>query len=113
MCAIVVFPNPLGQENKIVYIIFESRGKKEDEELEQVFGGMCNNEGSLRQYGDDFSRIKFKIRFDNKKANSTGLQLADLTARPIVLCHLRPEQENRALNIIKKKIQDNGIKVFP
>lgn len=46
-----------------------------------------------------------------KKANSSGLQLADLTARPIGLNFLRPEQNNRAFDIIKGKIY--GYKKFP
>lgn len=102
-----------GQEGKTIYVIFESRGKKEDQELELVFRRMCDNEGSLKKCGDDFSKINFKIKFDSKKVNSAGLQLADLTARPIVLSYLRPEQENRALEIIKKKIPANGVKTFP
>ena len=38
-----------------------------------------------------------------KTANSAGLQLADLVARPIGIKHLRPLQMNRAYDIIRKK----------
>ena len=52
--------------------------------------------------------------------NSAGLQLADLIARPIGLNYLKPQQGNRAFEIIKDKIlkreeksNDFGYKVFP
>ena len=59
--------------------------------------------------------------FVDKKANSTGLQIADLIARPIGLKVLRPEQPNRAYDIIETKfrqsaggkVQGYGFKVFP
>jgi hypothetical protein len=47
----------------------------------------------------------------SKAANSTGLQLADLTARPIGLSALRPGQPNRAFDIIRSKL--GGLKCFP
>jgi len=40
-----------------------------------------------------------------KAANSAGLQLADLMARPIGLKHIRPDQPNRAFDIIEPKIR--------
>ena len=46
-----------------------------------------------------------------KKANSTGLQLADLVARPIGLHALHPEQPNRAFESLKPKI--TLLKTFP
>jgi hypothetical protein len=63
----------------------------------------------------------FEINFVSKQANSAGLQLADLIARPIGLRILRPQQPNRAFDIIQPKIwrgpQDQsswyGLKVFP
>ena len=39
-----------------------------------------------------------------KAAKSVGLQLADLTARPIALSQLRPDQLNRAFEIVRPKI---------
>jgi len=41
--------------------------------------------------------------FASKKANSSGLQFADLVARPIGLNALQPDQKNRAFEIIKHK----------
>lgn len=49
--------------------------------------------------------------FADKKSNSCGLQLADLTARPIGIHYLRPEQDNAAYEIIKLKIK--SLKTFP
>ncbi len=49
--------------------------------------------------------------FQAKSVNSTGLQLADLTARPIALNSLRPNQVNRAFEIIQPKL--GGLKCFP
>jgi hypothetical protein len=43
-----------------------------------------------------------------KTANSAGLQLADLIARPIGLHHLRPNQPNRAFEIIQSKLHRNA-----
>jgi hypothetical protein len=50
----------------------------------------------------------FELVFADKKSNSTGLQLADLIARPIGLHVLKPEQENRAFAIIDGKFYRNG-----
>ena len=55
--------------------------------------------------------MKLEPRFVKKAINSTGLQLADLTARPIALDVLRPGQSNRAYEIIKRKL--TARKVFP
>jgi hypothetical protein len=49
-------------------------------------------------------KANFKMVMVNKQSNSTGLQLADLIARPIGLNCLRPEQENKSFEVdaIKK-----------
>ena len=49
--------------------------------------------------------------FVDKKSNSTGLQVADLVARPLGLSYLRPKQTNRSTAAIKTKIWD--LKHFP
>lgn len=56
-----------------------------------------------------------------KKTNSTGLQLADMVARPIGLHVLKPSQSNRAVDIILTKLRRSpagdplgwGLKVLP
>ena len=92
------------QQGRAVHVIFESRGKREDRELELEFRRIAaNNIGSVN-YRQDFGLFDFQPVFVPKAANSTGLQLADLTARPIALSHLRPNQLNRAVEIVRPKI---------
>ena len=99
------------QHGKTVHIVFESRGRKEDRELELEFRRIAANEGSTGHGGRDFGRFDFHPVFVPKAANSAGLQLADLTARPIALSQLRPNQANRAFEIIRPRI--GGLQCLP
>lgn len=90
------------QENLQTHIVFERRGEKEDKELELEFRRICDGSNSLKQ------RLPFEIVLADKKVNSAGLQLADLVARPIGIKHLRPEQPNRAFDILKMKFFCSG-----
>jgi len=103
-----------GQMNKKIFCIFERRGKKEDEQLELEFYRIINNQNTWGYKEIDFNNMNFELRFAGKEHNSTGLQLADLVARPIALKVLKPEQENRAYEILKEKYY-NGYenKSFP
>jgi len=103
-----------GQHNKKTHIVVEQRGNKEDKELELEFRRVCD--GSNYQNID----LPFEIIMANKMSNSAGLQLADLVARPIGVNVLRPNQSNRAYDVLKKKFHNNngvvngiGLKVFP
>ena len=106
-----------GQHIKTTHIIVERRGKKEDARLERAFHRICA--GGYPSQVDPISG--FEIEFADKQVNSAGLQLADLTARPIGLHVIRPEQPNRSWDIIKDKICCNpndemmgcGLKLFP
>ena len=93
-----------GQKGKNVDIIFESRGKREDTDLEVAFRRICDNQSNWGYKTPDFKQLNFTPKFVAKSAHSTGLQLADLTARPIALSSLRPDQKNRAYEIISKKL---------
>lgn len=73
-----------------VSLVLESRSKKQDK---QVIAELKN----LTFLG------KFVIA--PKTSMSTGLQIADLVARPIGLSRLWPDQPNRSLDAIKNKIQ--------
>jgi len=103
------------QAHKITHIVVEQRGRKEDEELELEFRRIADGQNF------DGSRMPFEIVMANKMSNSAGLQLADLIARPIGLSVLKPEQDNRAFEIIKNKFHKNtngvvdgvGLKIFP
>ncbi len=86
-------------------IILENRGKKEDNELELEFRRLCDGQ-TIHGLNLNFHAI-----FADKKTNSTGLQLADLVARPIGLRIIRPKQANKAFQILEKKLfSKNGRK---
>jgi hypothetical protein len=103
------------QDDKVTHIVCESRGKKEDDELELAFRRI--------QGGSNYFNIPlpFDIVIVDKKTNSEGLQFADLTARPVGLSVLKEGQSNRAGSILEKNFyRDNlgrykgfGLKVFP
>lgn len=99
------------QHGKTVHVVFESRGPKEDKELELEFRRIAGNDSHWGYWRHDFSRFDFQPVFIPKAANASGLQLADLTARPIALSRLRPDQPNRAFEIIQPKL--GGLKCFP
>jgi Protein of unknown function (DUF3800) len=108
------------------HIICESRSPrekagrgKEDRELEVEFQCIIAGRHFLQVPGSEMPN--FAIAFVSKQANSAGLQLADLIARPIGLRVLREHQQNRAFDIIQPKIWKGpvgnspfyGMKVFP
>lgn len=109
------------QTNKIVQIQAEAREANFNDELELEFRRICDNAAEPIKSKTNFKKIDYNLRFLSKKSNSTGLQIADLIARPIGLNALRPEQKNRAFEIIEEKFikQDNGdyigrgLKIFP
>ena len=65
------------QHTRTTHIVVERRGKREDDELELAFRRV------LASSSFGITMPKFEIAFADKKTNSIGLQLADLTARPI------------------------------
>jgi hypothetical protein len=109
----------------LTYVVFEGRGSREDKDLELSFRQACSGENPYRQVtwsytvaGDDFP---FEPLFAPKSCNSSGLQLADLAARPIGRHLLDPAQENRAYSVIERKLRRSstgdvkgwGLKCFP
>ena len=90
------------EEQKQTHVVVEQRGKKEDDELELEFRRICDGQNAREK------SLPFDIRFSDKKAMSSGLQLADLVARPIGLSVLREEQLNRAFEVLKKKFYCAG-----
>lgn len=104
-----------GQHEMLTHIVLERRGKREDDELELAFR-------RIRDGANYVGRMpNFEIVFADKKTNSAGLQLADLTARPIGRHVLDPDQPNRAWDIIERKLRRSpaggvkgwGLKTFP
>jgi len=104
-----------GATDKNTHIVVERRGKREDDTLELEFRRICDG---MNYFG---KHLPFEIVMAHKQSNSAGLQLADLTARPIGRYILNKQQGNRAFDIIKKKMRrDNwgkiegyGLKIFP
>jgi hypothetical protein len=104
-----------GQDDRIAHIVCEARGSKEDAELELEFRRIRDGANYFNK------RLPFELVIADKKTNSEGMQLADLTARPIGLSVLRPEQPNRAMAILESKFYLDGtgnkngfgLKVFP
>lgn len=100
-----------GQGGKNSCILFESRGRTEDDQLELELLRIINGQSTWGYRSEDFSQLHFTHKFISKKSNSSGLQLTDLAARPFALHYLRPEQTNRAFDVLKPKIEE--IKCFP
>jgi len=105
----------VGADGQKTHVVVEKRGRKEDDDLELEFRRVCD--------GSNYERtiLQFEISFMDKKGNSAGLQLADLVARPVGIHILRPNQPNRAYDVIKTKfyrsltgkVQGWGLKCFP
>lgn len=104
-----------GQSGRLTHVVFERRGGKEDLELELEFRRVVG--GGNRQCNG----VPLDMIMTDKKAVSTGLQVADLVARPIGLRVLRPQQQNRAWDVIEPKFRRSaggsvdgyGLKCFP
>jgi len=103
------------QADKELHLIFESRGHREDNDLQQEFL-------RIRSGQNDYKRpLPFQIIFADKKANAAGLQFADMMARPIGLSVIRPNQPNRAMDILRAKfladstgkVEGYGMNVLP
>lgn len=111
---IYMYLESLGCNTGTTHLLFESRGMKEDKDLELEFRRVCDNNRTKRI-------LPFEIILVDKKSNSAGLQIADLIARPIGRQVLNPKQQNRAYEIIEKKFRRNskgnlngwGLKLFP
>jgi hypothetical protein len=113
----------------VTHIVCEARSPrgggsfgKEDQALAAEFKKIVAGDHPLQPPGGAGAMHDFELVFASKQANSTGLQLADLTARPIGLSIIQPTAENRAFATIKNKLwrsqehtetAPEGLKVFP
>lgn len=100
-----------GQRGRHVHVLFESRGRVEDAALELEFRRVTANERRWGWRSVDFGRCQFSPVFVAKAANLAGHQISDLIARPLALNALRPDQPNRAVDMIWPRVAD--FKVFP
>ena len=104
-----------GHGDRTTHIVFENRGKREDNALELEFRRVCDGKNWFSR------RLPFEIIFASKQTNSGGLQFADLVARPVGLSILRSEQPNRAFDALDGKFYHDhcgnkdgwGLKCFP
>jgi hypothetical protein len=114
------FMQEKNQGHLVTHVVVECRGKREDADLELEFRRICAGENKFSE------TLPFEIIFANKKTNSSGLQLADLVARPIGLSVVKPTQPNRAFELLKRKFfcsggrrqvgvgfEEWGLKIYP
>jgi hypothetical protein len=105
----------LGHGTRTTPVIVECRGRREDADLELAFRRVRDGNNVLNR------SLPFHLVVVPKAANSAGLQMADLMARPVGLHHLRPQQPNRAFEIVQSKLRRSpagkiegwGLKVLP
>jgi hypothetical protein len=90
-----MFLEEKGQRATLTHLVVEARGKKEDAELELEFRRIMDQKPK--------GLANFDIKFADKRANSAGLQIADLVAHPIGRNYINPQQKNRSFEILEKK----------
>jgi hypothetical protein len=107
------FLHERGQHQAATHVVFERRGRREDQELEQEFERICRD----RQVAGISPGLipgqrpgaglgdALRLVMASKQSNTCGLQLADLVARPIGRHILSPEQPNRALALLSPKLR--------
>lgn len=101
------------QPGKITHIIIESRGHNFDNELNISFRRIV--EKNIERQ----NAFPLKIIFVDKRANSIGLQIADLVTHPIGRHVVSQGNKNRAFDVIVKKFYKypnylgTGLEVFP
>jgi hypothetical protein len=94
------------QDHLKTHVIVECRGRKEDAELELEFRRICDGNNVTNK------NLPFDVVFADKKTNLTGLQVADLVARPIGINYIRPNQPNQAFEILRRKFYCDGGRDF-
>lgn len=107
--------NSRGQGARKTHVVVERRGPNEDAQLAVAFERIVNGANACGR------ALPFDLVMVAKVANSAGLQMADMAARPIGIRTIRPQQPNRAFDILRDKIRRNakgealgwGVKLFP
>ena len=103
----------LEKEETDVTVVFEARGPNEDRHLELEFLRIVSGNPQIGRASSAIRNFRWSPMFVDKRANSTGLQLADLAARPLGLSFLRPSQRNRAVEVLRSKMAYPHPKCFP
>ena len=110
-----LFLREQGEGERLTHVLAESRGRKEDADLELAFRRICDGDNATGQW------LPFEAVFVDKKQNLAGLQLADLVSHPIGRHLLKPGRCNRAYEVVEKKfrrsgagkLEGYGLKIFP
>lgn len=89
-------------DHGLTHIVVESRGKNEDRDLRAAFDSFCNPAGSL-------DGCNLELVFASKAHNHSGMQLADLMARPIGRHVMNPAQPNRAYDVLATKLWNAAV----
>lgn len=97
-------------------VIAEARGKNEDNELRASFHRLMT-QGTYYHQAERFRKLLCPLSFRRKQDNIAGIQLADLCAHPVARHVLKPQQPNRAFDVLQdhfyKAKNVHGLKVFP
>ncbi len=107
--------NSRGHGTRRTTVVVECRGKREDAELRLAFQHIVNGNNACGR------ALPFDLLMVPKNANSIGLQISDLAARPMGSHVIRPEQPNRSYDAIRPRIRRGpsgqiprfGVKVSP
>jgi Protein of unknown function (DUF3800) len=102
-----------GEAKTKVNVVFEARGANEDKRLELEFRRVADGNPQIGMPSSAVGEFDWKPLFIDKRSNSTGLQIADMAARPLGLSYLRPDQKNRASEVLKRKMVFPHPKCFP
>ncbi len=102
-----------GESSTAVNVLFEARGQKEDQHLELEFRRITAGLPKIGKALPVIQSFNWQPMFVDKRSNSTGLQIADLAARPLGLAYLRPDQDNRAAKVLQQKMVFPHPKCFP
>ena len=85
-------------DNRRTPVICESRGRREDRDLADSFHEICPVGPNL------FGELPFDLVMADKKVNSTGIQMADLVARPLARLYLDGKSgTSRAGEVLRAK----------
>jgi hypothetical protein len=101
--------NAPAELDKDLHIVFEKRGRDDDKALSKAYQ-QVSVQGSLLSLHERYNFSNFHLELMDKKSNSTGLQVADLTARPIANHYLqnsgqREKVDLRAASILLPKLR--------
>ena len=105
-----------GQSERITHVVMESRGRREDDQIVRALSLDQSAGGDVHIPADGF-----RVVFADKRTNSPGMQIADLTAGPIGRHYIRPRQANRAWTLLESKLwrdleasaNETGLTVYP